>query len=557
MRDGVEATAINFLTDGYEQMYEDYFGFKICPFSITPDPRFYFDTPSCRESFAGLRYGIEGRKGLIVITGEPGTGKTRLVKDFMQRAEVMIRTAFIANPKLGTTELLPFVLNGLRVTPATQDPGALTVQLKEYLFEQFKKRHIVALLIDEAQQLSNELLEELRLLSNLETNEEKLIQIVLLGQPELEDRLEQPELRQLKQRVMIRCRLAPLKDKEVDLYILARLKTAGFEGKTLFDPKAVEKISLYSKGIPRVINVICDNALLNCYACSKKIVSVDTVEEVARDLQLIARPLKKQSGARVQDEAEGEGRIFKEVRQSTSVLQTPPAEFQDYSMAREQRRPPIHRHWSLASLATGFVLGVLAAAGVGAIFYPQSNRMYLAEIAARIWDETNRRETLKTGAVEPGDLPEDPSKELKDVQPATSEKPPISTQPPEQSSVGANTTPIPEASKTGPSQAADVPDRAQEKHPVKNYMKKQEAINRATKGTSQKEASDKLEFDIYRAIAKHAIRGVEVSVIDGTVFLGGRVATENQKIAAAKAASNVPGVKYVRDRIIVNNDVAS
>ena len=183
----------------------------------------------------------------------------------------------IANPKLGATELLPFVLNGLRITPATQDPGALTVQLKEYLLEQFKKRHIVALLIDEAQQLSNELLEELRLLSNLETDEEKLIQIVLLGQPELEERLEQPELRQLKQRVMIRCRLAPLKDPEVELYILARLKTVGFEGKTLFDPKAVEKISLYSKGIPRLINVICDNALLNCYASSKKKVSADII----------------------------------------------------------------------------------------------------------------------------------------------------------------------------------------------------------------------------------------------------------------------------------------
>jgi osmotically-inducible protein OsmY len=123
--------------------------------------------------------------------------------------------------------------------------------------------------------------------------------------------------------------------------------------------------------------------------------------------------------------------------------------------------------------------------------------------------------------------------------------------------VGANATPIPEASKTGPAQAADAPDRPQEKQTVKNDIRKQEAINRAAKGTSQKEASDKLEFDIYRAIAKHAIRGVEVSVIDGTVFLGGRVATENQKIAAAKAASNVPGVKYVRDRIIVNNDVAS
>ena len=208
-------------------------------------------------------------------------------------------------------------------------------------------------------------------------------------------------------------------------------------------------------------------------------------------------------------------------------------------------------------MATGFVLGVLTAAGVGAIFYPQSNRNYLAEIAARVWDETNRRETLKTGAVEPGDLPEEPSKELKDVQPAGSEKPPISTQQPEESGAGANATPIPEASKTGPSQAADAPDRPQAKQTVKNDMKNQEPLKTATTETNKKAASDRLEFDIHRAIAKYAIRGVEVSVIDGTVFLGGRVATENQKIAAAKAASSVPGVKYIRDRIIVNNDVAS
>ena len=540
-------------------MYEDYFGFKICPFSITPDPRFYFDTSSCREAFAALRYGIEGRKGLIVITGEPGTGKTRLVKDFMQKAEVMIRTAFIANPKLGATELLPFVLNGLRITPATQDPGALTVQLKEYLLEQFKKRHIVALLIDEAQQLSNELLEELRLLSNLETDEEKLIQIVLLGQPELEERLEQPELRQLKQRVMIRCRLAPLKDPEVDLYILARLKTVGFEGKTLFDPKAVEKISLYSKGIPRIINVICDNALLNCYASSKKKVSPDIIEEVARDLNLTLRSPKKQSRATDQDETDGERRkrrVRKEVSPLTLVGLTPPAEFPESSMAREQRRTPIHRQWSLGSLATGFVFGVLAAAAVSVIFFPQSNRNYLAEIAARIWDEIDRRETLKTGALEPGNLPEEPSKELKEVQPAGSEKPSVSTPQPEESSAGVNTTPILDASKS-PSQVADAPGRPQAKQTVINDKKNQEAINTATKGTSQKAANDRLEFDILKAIAKYAIRGVEVSVIDGTVFLGGRVDTENQKIAAAKAASSVPGVKYIRDRIIVNNHVAS
>jgi len=274
-------------------MYEEYFGFNTSPFSITPDPRFFYDTPSCREAFAGMGYGIEARKGLILIIGEAGLGKTRLVKDFTQRAEVTIRTVFITNPKITAAELLPFVLNDLRIAPCTQDRGALTLQLKEYLFEKFKKHHRVALLVDEAQQLSDELFEELRLLSNLETNEEKVIQIVLLGQPQLEERLDQPELRQLKQRVALCCRLKPLNNQEVYPYILARLNTAGFQGKALFDPKAVEKIALYSKGIPRLINVICDNALLNCYACSKKKVSAEIIEEIALDLLLTPDAAKR------------------------------------------------------------------------------------------------------------------------------------------------------------------------------------------------------------------------------------------------------------------------
>ena len=140
-------------------MYEKYFGFNTLPFSITPDPAFFYDNPSCREAMAGLRYGIQGRKGFIVISGEPGTGKTRLVKDFMQRAEVTIRTAFITAPKTTATQLLRLVLNDLDIPPSTHDLGALTLQLKDYLFEQFKKHHVVALLVDEAQHLSNELLE--------------------------------------------------------------------------------------------------------------------------------------------------------------------------------------------------------------------------------------------------------------------------------------------------------------------------------------------------------------------------------------------------------------
>lgn len=538
-------------------MYEEYFGFNTRPFSITPDPRFFYDTPSCREAFAAARYGIEARKGLIVITGEAGLGKTRLVKDFMQRAEVTIRTAFITNPRLTATEFLPFVLNELRIAPSAQDRGALALQLKEYLFEQFKKHHRVALLVDEAQQLSNDLFEELRLLSNLETNEEKLIQILLLGQPELEERLDQPELGQLKQRVTIHCRLVPLTDREVYPYILSRLKTAGYEGKALFDPKAVEKITLYSKGIPRSINVICDNALLNGFACSKKKISAEIVEETALDLQLTPHPPKTELSATAPAESQGKRRTIKEARPSASVLQMPLAEFEDFPMTGGKRRIPIHRQRSLASLATGFVIGVVAALGVGAIVYSQSNRNYLLETAARIWDETNWRETLKTGAVMLGALHLDPSKEPKDAQPLASENPSISTQPPEASGPAANAMPSLSASDTGAFLSADVPDRTEAKRSLKGDKKDESKTKTAATTASQKSASDRLEFDIYRAIAKRAIRGVEVSVVDGTAFLRGRVDTENQKIAAAKAASSVPGVKYIRDQIIVNDHVAS
>src|SRR5437870_3638309 len=168
----------------------------------------------------------------------------------------------------------------------------LMAQLNDYLIEQLEKDHIVSVLVDEAQELSDEMLEELRLLSNLETDRAKLIQIVLMGQPELEQKLDQPELRQLKQRVAMRCRLAPLSSDEVAPYINSRLHTVGYEGKELFAPGSVQKIALYSKGIPRLINVICDNALLIAYATSKSKVSAEIIDEVARDLQLVESQVK-------------------------------------------------------------------------------------------------------------------------------------------------------------------------------------------------------------------------------------------------------------------------
>jgi general secretion pathway protein A len=273
-----------FLTDLL--MYQHYFGFSDLPFRVTPEPAFFYSNAVYQEALATLRYGIEARKGFIVITGEVGTGKTTLLKILMRRAEPIIHTAFVFHPRQTFTELLRFIVKDLGLPASANDKSVLLEQLNRYLINQLKRGHIVALLFDEAQQLSDDSLEELRLLSNFETDTEKLVQIVLMGQPELEQRLDRPELRQLKQRVALRCRLAPLGGHEIQQYIEFRLKTVGYDAKELFDRKALDKIARHSRGIPRLINVICDNALLNAYATGKKTISPEIIEEVATDLQL-------------------------------------------------------------------------------------------------------------------------------------------------------------------------------------------------------------------------------------------------------------------------------
>jgi general secretion pathway protein A len=267
-------------------MYNNYFGFSESPFSVTPDPRFFYTNPVYQEAYANLRYGIEAKKGFIVITGEVGTGKTTLLRKLMHNLEGTIDSVFIFNTHLNFTELLQVILYDLGLAPKEPNKVTLLQALYDYLIAQLKQAHIVSVLVDEAQNLSDEALEGLRLLSNLETDQEKLIQIVLMGQPELQARLDRPSLRQLKQRVALQCRLVPLKDEEVGPYIDFRLRAAGYKGKDLFYRDAFRQIAFYSNGIPRLVNIICDNALLCAYARSQKTVSADIIKGVARDLRL-------------------------------------------------------------------------------------------------------------------------------------------------------------------------------------------------------------------------------------------------------------------------------
>ncbi|HSE88316.1 MAG TPA: AAA family ATPase [Candidatus Binatia bacterium] len=267
-------------------MYNIYFGFSVSPFSVTPDPSFFYSNPVYREAYANLRYGIEDKKGFIVITGEVGTGKTTLLRKLMHNLEGTIHSVFIFNTYLNFPELLQVILHDLGLATKEANKVTMLQELNDYLITQLKQAHIVSVLVDEAQDLTDEALEGLRLLSNLETDQEKLIQIVLMGQPELQARLDRPNLRQLKQRIALQCRLVPLKDEEVGPYIDFRLRAAGYKGKDLFHRDALQQIAFYSNGIPRLINIICDNALLCAYARSQKIVTADMIKEVARDLGL-------------------------------------------------------------------------------------------------------------------------------------------------------------------------------------------------------------------------------------------------------------------------------
>jgi general secretion pathway protein A len=352
-------------------MYNSYFGFRESPFSVTPDPRFFYANTVYREAFVTLRYGIDAKKGFIVITGEVGTGKTTLLRKLLQALEETVHSVFVFNTYLNFPELLELTLHDLGLTTKDQSKVTMLQQLNEYLIEQLKRGHTVAILIDEAQNLSDEVLENLRLLSNLETDQEKLIQIVLMGQPELRTKLAQPRLRQLKQRVALQCRLYPLKDTEVGPYIDSRLQAIGYTGPELFRPEAIERIAFYSKGIPRLMNIICDNALLNAYAVSQHSVSAEIVEEVARDLELRQEPrVAEANDLPIASAAENEA--------TAPMLPVPTEVFRTTSAARMRAYTP-------ALLAMFVLIALAAVISSPAWFNTAGKRLGFSNQNSKLW----------------------------------------------------------------------------------------------------------------------------------------------------------------------------
>lgn len=267
-------------------MYLQFYGLRDIPFSLTPDPRFLYFTASHREVMANLHYGIQHGKGLIVSTGEVGTGKTTMLRAMISRLDRSVLTSYIFNPGLSVPELYQHLANDFGFAPYTSKADALQ-KFGRLLMMRHSRGLRTVLIVDEAQGLSRELLEEIRLLLNFETYTEKQLQIVLTGQPELRTLLNSADLRQLKQRISLRCEIKPLKADEVSPYIRTRLKVAGASRLDLFTADAVALIYRASEGIPRLINNICDNALLNGFAAEAKTIKAEIISEVAESLDLL------------------------------------------------------------------------------------------------------------------------------------------------------------------------------------------------------------------------------------------------------------------------------
>jgi general secretion pathway protein A len=271
-------------------MYRSFFGLRVLPFRSSPDPRFLYMTPQIREALACLQYGIAERKGFVVMTGEVGSGKTTLLKSVINWFPTdRVSTAFVFNPRLDVLDFLEFVLTDFGIPPKERTKSGMLLQLNHWLIERFREHGLCVIVVDEAQNLSADLLEEIRLLTNLETSSEKLLQIVLSGQPELEDILRQPSLRQLRQRISLWCRTKPLTEEETRAYITERLRIAGC-GQLVFSPESVKLVHLYSRGLPRVINLICDHALINAYVEQVKPIPARIIESVRLDFDLDDQP---------------------------------------------------------------------------------------------------------------------------------------------------------------------------------------------------------------------------------------------------------------------------
>jgi general secretion pathway protein A len=284
-------------------MYNAFFGFSESPFSLSPDPAFFYRSEQHEEALANLVYGVQARKGFIVLSGEVGTGKTTMLECLRDYLEAQyIEFAFLFNSRINVEQFFEMIAYDLDLPCTRTSKTEVLFALNQLLVEQAQDGRTVVLIVDEAHNLEWEVLEEIRLLGNLENRNGKLVQIILAGQPELDRKLDAPNLRQLKQRIVLRCNLQPFTLRDAVDYIQSRMERAGMPDQVVFSEELMAEIHLRAQGIPRVINAVCDNMLLTAFACESKICSTDMLDEVCKDMRL-EWPGSRRMRSRVADES--------------------------------------------------------------------------------------------------------------------------------------------------------------------------------------------------------------------------------------------------------------
>ena len=268
-------------------MYKEFYGLRANPFNVNPDPRYLFLTRHTEEALACLTYGIQSRKGFVLLTGEVGTGKTTLINKLLEWLRLQqVATAFIFNSRMNVPQFLDYMMADFGIPTDSRAKSQVLLRLYNWLLDRYRAGETAVLIVDEAQNLSEEVLEEIRMLTNLETFTEKLLQIVLVGQPELEQKLKQPQLRQLRQRLTLRAKTHPLMLDETKAYIQQRLRIAGSNGQQIFAPESLVSVHRYAAGIPRVINLLCEHCLVSAFVDQQKVIEPGVVDAVARDFDL-------------------------------------------------------------------------------------------------------------------------------------------------------------------------------------------------------------------------------------------------------------------------------
>jgi type II secretory pathway predicted ATPase ExeA len=268
-------------------MYKDFFGLRANPFNVNPDPRYLFLTRHTEEALACLTYGVISRKGFVLLTGEVGTGKTTLINKLLEWLRLQqVATAFIFDSRLDVPQFLDYMMADFGIPCDSHSKSQILQRFYNWRLDRYRAGETAVLIVDEAQNLTEEVLEEIRMLTNLETFTEKLLQIVLVGQPELETKLKQPQLRQLRQRLTLRVKTHPLTAEETKAYVQQRLRIAGSDGRAIFDREALTVVHTYANGIPRVLNLLCEHCLVSAFVDQKPTVTANIVHAVAADLDL-------------------------------------------------------------------------------------------------------------------------------------------------------------------------------------------------------------------------------------------------------------------------------